>query len=102
VIVPGITIAPSIYEVLPVVAPAHCAMVPNNVSTHAHSNLSNDQTVKDDTSWRKNVYKFRSLSISGEGCKDIKEIFSSVTTSLSKTTLLEGGEDDEPKAYQLN
>jgi hypothetical protein len=33
VIVPRITIAPSIYEVVPVVAPAHCAVVPDIVST---------------------------------------------------------------------
>jgi hypothetical protein len=53
----------------------------------AYTNLSNDPTVKDDTSWRKNVYKFGSLSVSGEGWKDIKEIFSSVATSLSKIKL---------------
>jgi hypothetical protein len=99
VIVPGITIAPSIYEVVPIIAPVHCAIVPDIVSTRAHTNLSNDQTVKDDTYWRKNVYKFG---------KDIKEIFSSVATSLSKiklkskTTLLEGEEDAEPKAHNLN
>jgi hypothetical protein len=103
VIVPGITTAPSIYEVVPVVAPVHCAMVPDNVSTRAHINLSNDPIVKNDTSWRKNVYKLRSLSCSEEMEREediinlispTSDVESSGNIPKLRTTLFHGRNDD--------